>query len=179
MNTTIARLIRIIKKDDFTHAAISLDKQLKYMYSFGRKYTYIPFVGRFIKEDINKKAYKFGKTLYGAVIEIEVSRQQYDKVRTLLDCFISNDKLYKYNFKGLLYNLLGKPACREYRFLCSEFVYHIIKESGITDCGKPRNLVRPQDLYNINGNIIYKGNLRDYKILDDVWKKNGNNLHVS
>ena len=31
MNTTIARLIRIIKKDDFTHAAISLDKQLKYM----------------------------------------------------------------------------------------------------------------------------------------------------
>ena len=45
LNTVIARLIWIIKKDEFTHAAISLDKQLEYMYSFGRKYTYNPFIG--------------------------------------------------------------------------------------------------------------------------------------
>ena len=86
-----------------------------------------------------------------------------------MDCFISNDKLYKYNFKDYCNCLANLHVSTD--FCALEFVYHIIKESGITDCGKPRNLVRPQDLYNINGNIIYKGNLRDYKILDDVWKE--------
>ena len=65
MNTTIARLIRIIKKDDFTHAAISLDKQLNTCIAYW-KYTY-SFCWQPLKK-ILIKAYKFGKTLYGAVL---------------------------------------------------------------------------------------------------------------
>lgn len=40
-NTVISRLIQLFKKDEFTHAAISLDRDLANMYSFGRKYTFI------------------------------------------------------------------------------------------------------------------------------------------
>lgn len=35
-NTVISRLIQLFKKDEFTHAAISLDRDLANMYSFGR-----------------------------------------------------------------------------------------------------------------------------------------------
>lgn len=163
-NTVISNLIRIFKDDEFTHAAISLDKELNHMYSFGRKNTYNPFIGRFRKEDINEGVYKLCTTLPGAVIEVEVSKQQYEKAKEILNHFISNSHLYKYNYKGLVHSLLNKPACSDYNFLCSEFVYHILKESNIADLKISRNLVRPQSLLNIKGRMIYKGNLKEIKI---------------
>ena len=53
-NTVTSRLIHIIKHDKYTHAAISLDKNLKSMYSFARKHTFNPFIGGFKKENINE-----------------------------------------------------------------------------------------------------------------------------
>jgi hypothetical protein len=168
-NTVISRLIQFFKNDEYTHASISLDKELKYMYSFARRDTYNPFIGRFKKEDINEGIYKFCDTLPGAIIEIEVSREQYGKAKELLEHFISNSSLYKYNYKGLLDSLLNKPASSEDRFLCSEFVYHILKESGIADFRISRNLVRPQSLINIEGRMVYKGNLKEIKSRNSNW----------
>jgi hypothetical protein len=168
-NTMISRLIQLFKNDEYTHAAISLDKELNYMYSFSRRNSYNPFIGRFKKEDINEGLYKFCDTLPGAIIEIEVSREQHEKAKALLEHFISNSSLYKYNYKGLLHSLLNKPASSDYRFLCSEFVYHILKESGIIDFNISRNLVRPQSLLNIEGRLIYKGNLKEIKSRKNNW----------
>lgn len=134
------------------------------MYSFGRKNTYNPFIGVFRKEDINKGVYKLCNTLPGVITEIEVSKEQYEKAKALLDYFISNSALYKYNYKGLLYSLFNKPECSENRFLCSEFVYHILKECGIADLKISRNLVRPQSLLNIEGRVVYNGNLKEIKL---------------
>jgi hypothetical protein len=168
-NTVISNLIHILKNDEFTHAAISLDKELNYMYSFGRRKTYNPFIGRFRKEDINEGVYKYCENLPGTIIEVEVSKEQYEKAKILLENFINNSDLYKYNYRGLIYNLLNKSVCIENRFLCSEFVYYILNESGIVDFNISRNLVRPQSLLNINGNIIYKGNLKEIKEVDSKW----------
>jgi hypothetical protein len=163
-NTMISRLIQFFKNDEYTHAAISLDKGLENMYSFSRKHTYNPFIGRFKREDVNEGLYKFCDTLPGLIIEIEVSREQYEKANELLEHFITNSSFYKYNYKGLLYSLLNKPSSSPNRFLCSEFVYHILKESGIIDFNIAGNLVRPQSLLNIDGRIIYEGNLRETKL---------------
>ncbi len=171
-NTAISKLIHIFKGDEYTHAAISLDIELNHMYSFGRRNTYNPFIGRFKKEDINEGVYKLCNTLPGAIIEIEVSIEEYNKVKELLEHFIANSHLYKYNYKGLLHSLLNKPAYSDYSFLCSEFVYHILKESGIADLKISRNLVRPQNLLNIEGNMFYKGNLKAVKLSKDNWGPN-------
>ena len=160
----MSNMIRIFKNDEYTHAAISLDKELNHMYSFGRRNTYNPFIGRFRKEEINEGVYKLCNILPGAIIEVEVSKEQYEKAKVTLAHFISNSHLYKYNYKGLMHSLLNKPVCSNYRFLCSEFVYHILKESGIADLKISRNLVRPQSLLKIEGRIIYKGNLKEIKL---------------
>jgi len=162
-NTTISRLIQILKNDEYTHAAISLDKELEHMYSFGRKYTYNPFLGRFRQENINEGIYKFSKTLSGVIMEVEVSNRQYEKAKVMLDHFISNSNLYKYNYKGLFHSFFNKTICYDDRFLCSEFVYHILNKSGIVDLKISRNLVRPQNLLYIKSKIIYKGNLKNRK----------------
>ena len=52
-NTLISRLIHVLKNDEYTHAAIALDSELKHMYSFGRIYAWNPFVGGFKKEEVN------------------------------------------------------------------------------------------------------------------------------
>jgi hypothetical protein len=180
-NTVISRLIKHFTKDEYTHASISFDKELNNMYSFARRNTYNPFIGRFKKEDINEGLYKFCDTLPGAIIEIEVSKEQYEKANELLDHFILNSSLYKYNYKGLWYNLLNKPITNDHRFLCSEFVYHILKESSIADFKISRNLVRPQSLLDLEGTIVYKGNLKEIKsqnITLDVKEIETNELSV-
>ena len=159
-NTMISKAVQLVKKDEYTHAAISLDEELNYMYSFGRKYTYYPFIGRFKQEDINKGLYKFHRNLPIIIIEVEVSKQQYEDAKCLLDHFISHRDQYKYNYRGLLYSSMNKSACYDNRFLCSEFVYYILKESGIIDLKISRNLVRPQSLLNLGGRIIYQGSIK-------------------
>lgn len=160
-NTILSRMIGIIKNDEYTHASISLDSGLYKMYSFGRKYTYNPFVGRFVKENFNEGVYGKHDNLYGLVMEIEVSYEQYRKVENLINEFILNKDLYKYNYMGLINCLLNRESCNDNRFLCSEFVYYILNKSGIINFNKPSNLVRPQDLLNINGRIDFKGNLKN------------------
>lgn len=162
-NSTVSKLIGLFTKDEYTHAAISLDKDLNNMYSFARKYTFNPFIGRFKHEDLNEGLYKFSKNLPGAIIEIEVSKEQYEKAAKLVNDFIKNSNKYKYNYIGLIHNLLNKEVCYENRFLCSEFVYHILNQSDILDFNMSRNLVKPATLLNSRGNMIFKGNLKELK----------------
>ena len=168
-NTVMSRLIQIFKNDEYTHAAMSLDKNLEQMYSFGRKHTYNPFVGRFKKEEVDKGIYKISRTVPSLIIELQVSKEQYEKAKELLEQFIINSNLYKYNYMGLMYNLLNKSVSSDYRFLCSEFVYHILKESGVVDFKKSRNLVRPEDLLDVEGRIIYMGDLKEIKLSNRTW----------
>ena len=159
--TILSRLIGFIKNDEYTHASISLDGGLNQMYSFGRKYSYNPFVGRFVKENLNEGVYGRHDNLYGLVMEIEVSREQYDKAENLINEFILDKDLYKYNYIGLINCLLNRGSCKDNRFLCSEFVYYILNKSSIINFNKSGNLVRPQDLINIKGRILFRGNLKN------------------
>ncbi len=167
-NTVISRLIHTIKNDNYTHAAISLDENLEQMYSFGRKFTFNPFIGVFRKEEIDKGAYRVSPTVPSVIIEIQVSKEQYEKVKEILECFIANSSHYKYNYIGLLHNLLQKSVCYENKFLCSEFVYYILNESGIVDFNKSRNLVRPENFLNVEGKIIFEGDLKTIEFTHEV-----------
>lgn len=163
--TTVSRLIYHIKHDKYTHTAIALDKDFNSMYSFGRKWTRNPFVGRFKQEHLAKGLYHNHKVLPGAIVEIEVSREQYYRVKELIEYFVAKRKALKYNYKGLIQGLLNREACYEDRFLCSEFVYFVLKESDVLDLQRARNLVRPQDLYetmiNDYGRLVYEGDLKE------------------
>ena len=165
--TVLSRLIGFVTNDEYTHAAISLDKGLCQMYSFGRKKVYNPFVGRFIKENLNEGIYGLSEDLQGIIIEIDVTEKQYSNAEKLLNNFIANSKCYKYNYRGLLDGLLNNEACYSDRFLCSEFVYYILNKSGIADFNISRNLVRPESFLDLNGKILYKGNLKNIILPDN------------
>ncbi|WP_297632579.1 hypothetical protein [uncultured Clostridium sp.] len=160
-NSGLSNAVKLITKDKYTHAAISLDKELNEMYGFSRKYTYNPFIGVFKKENVTKGLYKHQKVLPGSIIEIEVTKEQYIKFKTIIDEFIINSYRYKYNPKGLIYVLLNKEMSVENKFLCSEFVYYILNQCGIVEWDMPANLIRPQQLLNLPGRIVYEGDLKE------------------
>ncbi|MFA7550142.1 MAG: hypothetical protein WCZ68_05335 [Sedimentibacter sp.] len=166
-NTVLSNLISLIKNDEYTHASISLDKDLNTMYSFGRKHTYNPFVGCFVKENLYNGVFRFHNKLKGQVLKLKVTGEQYDEVTKLLYDFVSNSNYYKYNYLGLINSLLNRESFCDDRFLCSEFVYYVLNKVGIADLDKPRNLVRPQDLLNITSEIVFEGNLKSNQFTKD------------
>lgn len=160
-NTVISRLIHLFTQDDYTHAALSLDRELNEMYSFARKWAYNPFIGRFKHECLDKGLYKIARQLPGAIIEIDVSQSDYDEVCRIIDSFIANQSQYKYHFLGLFYGLFRIPVKTKDKFLCSQFVYYVLNESGIADFNISANLVRPTDFLDLDGRIVFQGNLKE------------------
>lgn len=160
-NTTMSRAIQVLKNDEYTHASITLDPELHSMYSFGRKYTSNPLIGHFKKEELCTGLFGRQKTLPCLAFEIEVTASQYHKVRSNLQKFIDHKELYKYNYMGLIHSFQKKSQHYEHRFLCSEFVYHILKESDVIDLKIPRNLVRPEHLKQVGWPVYFEGDLRD------------------
>jgi len=75
-NTLLSKMIGIIKKDEYTHASISLSRNLNCMYSFGRKNKFNPFIGCFAKENLNEGVFGLQKKLNGIVLEIEITPEQ-------------------------------------------------------------------------------------------------------
>ena len=47
--TVLSKLIKIYTQKEYSHVSISLDENLKQMYSFGRLNPYVPFVGGFVQ----------------------------------------------------------------------------------------------------------------------------------
>jgi hypothetical protein len=160
-NTILGALIHRLTGDEYTHASISLERDLSVMYSFGRKYTFNPFIGCFKRESLNRGVYRRCKALPGRVIELELSPEQYDRVAKRLHEFDLHRKDYHYNYSGLLNGLFNREACHQNRFLCSEFVYYVLQEAGAADFPLPRNLVRPQSFVEyMEGRTLYQGDLK-------------------
>lgn len=166
--TILSRLIHCLKGDEFTHAALAFDKELNYMFSFGRRRPGNPFVGCFKRERLDEGIYKNALSLPGIIIEIPVSPLQYENISEQIETFLLDSHLYSYNYLGLAGNLFNRihQDCR--RFFCSEFVYHVLNRGGVCDLKMPRGRVHPQDLMRLGGKVIFKGNLMEYS-----------NLHVA
>jgi len=172
-NSLLSKLIQLVKKDMYTHAAISLNKDLTRMYSFGRKYTYLPFMGCLGIETIEAGIYKKQSYLPGVVLEIKVEQWQYEKAKTILDSFINDSKKYKFHYAGLIDHILQREVKLENKFLCSDFIYYVLKSCGVLNLNTPENLVRPQDIFlGLSHKIIYEGDLKKFQssINYDLWQ---------
>jgi hypothetical protein len=136
------------------------------MFSFGRRKASNPFVGCFRRERLNEGIYKAYRRIPGVVLEIPVTRSQYERIHLEIEKFLLNSHNYDYNISGMIGHMFHTAWEDDTRFFCSEFVYHILCLSGVCDWGKPRGSIRPQHLLRLNGRLIFEGNLKEYPCLD-------------
>ena len=160
--TVPAKLMNFFKRNKYTHAALSLDEELRSMFSFGRHWTSYPCPCGFKQENFNEGVYGKCADLPGVVLELDVTDEQYEKAMVKLDEFILRSKHYKYNYLGVFANFFKVDYKHKNKFFCSEFVYYILYESGILDLGTSRVFVSPQELSTVSKKVVYEGNLKTY-----------------
>jgi hypothetical protein len=161
--TILSKIIKGYTKDEFAHVSISLDIKLKKMYSFGRLNPYNPFVGGFVHEDMNKGTFKRFYNTRACIYSLEITEEQYEKLKRNIKQIENNKSNYRFNILGLFAAGFRIKISREYCFYCAEFVKYVIEKSDI--CIILPNVIKPEDFKKINGlQKIYNGLLRCYQI---------------
>ncbi|SFD41306.1 hypothetical protein SAMN05216238_101227 [Lentibacillus persicus] len=158
--TLFTRLIRLYTKKPYNHASIAFDSNLTEVYSFGRKSAGNPFVGGFIKEDVNSELFHHA----GCVIySFTATDEQWQTMNRYLKTIEAQKEDYRYNCLGLIGFIVKRPINRKKAFFCSQFVASILNECNIVDFGKPLSLISPGDLQNLaEFQLIYQGALKGY-----------------
>lgn len=160
--TILSRIVRMLTKNKYTHASISLDVNMDGMYSFGRLNPYNPFLGGFVQEGINIGTFRRFKNTRTAIYSLKVTDEQYDRLKEIIKTINTDKDIYKFNVLGLIFALFDKRYIRENRFYCSEFVRHTLEESKIEIKGIC-NVIKPEDFRRIKKmRLVYSGLLRDY-----------------
>ena len=158
--TTLARIIKLVTNDKYSHVSISFDKECTSMYSIGRKYTRCPFIGIYKRESIYEGIFNNPKAEI-LIYELNVSEEQYDNIISLLDKYGTDSK--GYNFIGLVLALFNKRINRK-KYYCSEFIHMILSDDSVGIYPKTDDVVKPMDFINIdNLDKIYEGKILEYK----------------
>lgn len=159
--TALSRIIKTFTKDEFTHSSISLDENLKEMYSFGRLNPYNPFAGGFVHEAIDKGTFKRFYNTRTKVYALKVSDSQYEMIKNTIQQIGEQKENYTFNRLGLFAVGLHRKIRKEHSFYCAEFVKYILENAGVkTDLPE---LIKPEDFKKIEGlQVVYKGLLRKY-----------------
>lgn len=161
--TVLSRIIKGYTRDEFSHVSISLDKELKEMYSFGRLNPYNPFWGGFVQEGINFGTFKRFRKTVCKIYSLKITEEQYNNVRGMIEYIRSSKQLQKFNVIGLFAVGFNKRISFENSFYCAEFVKYVLDKSGIEN--NLPELIKPEDFKNIQDlNEIYSGRLRKYQI---------------
>lgn len=99
--TILSQIIKKYTKDEFSHVSISLDIELKEMYSFGRLNPYNAFWGGFIHEYIDKGTFKRFYNTKTKIYSLEITEEQYENLRNNIKQIQLNKEDYTFNTLGL------------------------------------------------------------------------------
>lgn len=160
--TILSKIIKIFTRDEFAHVSISLDVNLKEMYSFGRLNPYNPFIGGFVHEYMDKGTFKrFSKT-NAQIYCLELTEKQVKAIKNII-VEINKDRLnYKFNLLGLFAIAFKIRIKRRNHFYCAEFVKYVLDEAKVHN--ELPEMIRPEDFKSLKGlNTVYSGLLREYK----------------
>lgn len=153
----------------YSHASLSLDKDLHHMLSFARKKVHNPFIAGLVMEDISSGVFALKPNRnYMAVICLDVSEQSYNKLSLRMNEYWNRKDYYKYDahtlFRGIFRGRDRKQNDNKNAFCCSIWVENILRECDI-DIFKDETLylISPADLYHkLKDFIIYEGLTKEY-----------------
>ncbi|MBR3268776.1 MAG: hypothetical protein IKI58_08685 [Oscillospiraceae bacterium] len=160
--TNVARAIRMFSRMPYSHVSLSGDASLHLLYSFCRNYKPIPLPATFNTEMIGEGTLGKFDQIPCEVYEIRVTDEQYARFWDIIEHFCDHRKQYSYSIIGLLLVKLQIKRNLEKKFVCSQFVAHVLKECGV-ELDKAPCLYSPDDLRYLPGaKLIYRGELNRY-----------------
>ncbi|MCI5816012.1 hypothetical protein [Ruminococcus sp.] len=160
--TNVAKIIRFFTRKPYNHASIAADSSLNEMYSFCRNSPSMPLPATFNQEIVGHGTLGKFPDIPCELYAIPVTRQQRLIFEHELEHFKLHRSMYSYSLIGMGTVLFQISLHRRNKYVCSQFVAHVIEQSGIS-LPKPSVLCTPEDLRHIPGaQLIYQGELNDY-----------------
>ena len=158
--SVLTKVIKFYSKTPYNHASLAFDKRLEYTYSFGRVNPNDPLIGGFAHERLDAGVFKDATC---QLLSLDVTPEQYRKMREHVAQIEAEQLKYKYNFIGLFGARFDFEIKRKNAYFCSQFVSKVLQEVGLFPEDFPAHLVKPSDLAReINLKIEYQGLLSDY-----------------
>ncbi|MFJ6268016.1 hypothetical protein ACIQGW_23985 [Lysinibacillus xylanilyticus] len=155
-----AKAIKLYTRKPYNHASISFDGNLTQVYSFGRKNPRNPFIGGFVKEDINEGLFLNADCV---VYSLTIKEADYYRMELYIKKIEAQKEYYHYNLMGLFAIIIIKKLKRKNAFFCSEFVASVLKQGKGIEINSPPSLLKPCYLYCVASfELVFQGKLRDY-----------------
>lgn len=161
--TRVAKVIQFFTKNPYNHASVTSDPTCSVMYSFCRSYKHSPLPATFNHEVIGSGVLGMYDEIPCEIYEIPLSAEQKQRFEQMIRHFQENRSSYSYSLIGMWTVLLQIGLERKRKFVCSQFVAHVLRESGV-ELSKSESLYRPDDLrYLPNARLVYRGDLNHYQ----------------
>ncbi|MDO4608766.1 MAG: hypothetical protein Q4B40_06215 [Clostridia bacterium] len=164
--TIPSRFVKLVTRYEYSHVAIALTKDCDEIYSFGRRSAINILNGGFVKEHKNGDFFKRFNNTYCRIYELDVTNEQYLKIKNQLLLMEQNPEKYKYDFIGIFLRAIKLHISFKNKYVCSTFVAYILQQSGAYNFSKEIHHIKPIDFENIIGaKEVYSG---EYKSLTTV-----------
>lgn len=159
----LSKMIRLASQDEYSHVSISLDKELKEMYSFGRRNPYNPLFGGFVQESPDFGTFKrFLKTTKVNIYSLEITDDQYKEIKHKLKTIYQMKEKYRFNRLGLILARFRFQFKRKECYFCSEFIKKILDEFGVEN--NLPDVAKPDDFKKLDhARLDYRGMLKNYR----------------
>lgn len=159
-NTIISKTLKAVSQKPYNHISISFVDDCSTMYSFGRKITWFPLLGGFVRENINSGVFKMHPETKCKIYTLEVTDNDYKIIMERLNKFLDEPNSFRYSFLNVFLMYFNVPFQRKHHYVCSSFVSYLL--NGIIPLEKEISLITPYDYNELNLNAIYEGTLREY-----------------
>lgn len=161
--TLLSRLVKLYTKEPYSHASLSLDKELHRMYSFGRVIAWNPFWAAHMHEIPCENVFKrFNKTEM-MLLEFDLTDEQYDKLEEFVETFWAQRDHFHYSFLALFFAMFNFYPRLKNELYCSQYVGLALKYAGVDYWNKSYLAMRPRDFRTCpHCRVVYEGSLREY-----------------
>lgn len=146
-NTGVGKVIRKVTKYPYSHVSLSLNPELDEWVSFARYHKDSPFVGGFIREDIQRLA-SIATTMPVRIFRIPIDSENYEKLNTLFQTAGNAQEEYYYNLFDAAAGAFHKEIRIPGSYTCLGFANQILG----TDY---RSIAELSDY--LDGLMIYEG----------------------
>lgn len=159
----VSKALKMITGKEYNHVSVSFDPDLHYLYSFGRRNPYNPWIGGFVQESVDFGTLKRFSDTRAVVMSLSVSEKTYYQLVHKIDEMFEDRNNYYYDSLGLILAYFNVIYKRKNHYYCSDFVRELLVEFGIEDSARFEDVVQPMHFLDLpDGRVIYRGKLKDF-----------------